>query len=94
MKRHRVWLSGMAALAALPAAAKVDDPTDLIEGRWYAAEVIIFERTKPADPGPEELVWEGGRTWPATARAFAEPKPWRIASLDPLTRACLEFPRL
>ena len=94
MKCHRVWLSGLAALAALPAAAKVDDPNDLIQGRWYATEVIIFERTKPADPGPEELVWEGGRTWPATARAFAEPKPWRIASLDPLTRACLEFPRL
>ena len=94
MKRHRVWLSGLAALAALPAAAKVDEPNDLIHGRWYATEVIIFERTEPTDPGPEELVWKGGRTWPATARAFAEPKPWRIASLDPLTRACLEFPRL
>ena len=94
MNHRRVWLSALAALAALPAAAKVDDPNDLIQGRWYATEVIIFERTEGADPGPEELVWEGGRTWPATARAFAEPKPWRIADLDPLTRACLEFPRL
>ena len=94
MMRHRVWLSGLAALAALPAAAKVDDPNDLIQGRWYATEVIVFERIEPADPGPEDLVWEGGRTWPAAARAFAEAKPWRIASLDPFTRACLEFPRL
>ena len=94
MKRHRVWLSGLAALAALPAAAKVDDPNDLVEGRWYATEVIIFARTEPADPGPEQLDWEGGRTWPAKARAFTDSRPWRIASLDPLTRACLEFPRL
>ena len=94
MKRPRVWLSGLAVLAALPVAAKVDDPNDLIHGRWYATEVIIFERAQPADPGPEALVWEGGRAWPATTRAFQEPEPWRIASLDPLTRACLEFPRL
>ena len=94
MKRLRWWLCALAALAALPAAAKVDDPNDLIRGRWYATEVIIFERADAAGPGPEELVWEGGRAWPARVRAFAEPKPWRIASLDPLTRACLEFPRL
>ena len=94
MKRPRVWLSGLAVLAALPVAAKVDDPNDLIHGRWYATEVIIFERAQPANPGPEALVWEGGRAWPATTRAFQEPEPWRIASLDPLTRACLEFPRL
>ena len=94
MKRHRYWLGALAALAALSAAAKVDDPNDLIRGQWYATEVIIFERTDPAGPGPEELVWERGRTWPARVRAFAEPKPWRIASLDPLTRACLEFPSL
>ena len=94
MKGHRYWLGALAALAALSAAAKVDDPNDLIRGQWYATEVIIFERTDPAGPGPEELVWERGRTWPAKVRAFAEPEPWRIASLDPLTRACLEFPRL
>ncbi|MCY3641084.1 MAG: CsiV family protein [Gammaproteobacteria bacterium] len=94
MKRHRYWLGALAALAALSAGAKVDDPNDLIRGRWYATEVIIFERTDPAGPEPEELVWERGRTWPAGVRAFAEPEPWRIASLDPLTRACLEFPRL
>ena len=94
MKGHRYWLGALAALAALSAAAKVDDPNDLIRGQWYATEVIIFERTDPAGPEPEELVWERGRTWPARVRAFAEPEPWRIASLDPLTRACLEFPRL
>ena len=94
MKGHRYWLGALAALAALSAAAKVDDPNDLIRGQWYATEVIIFERTDPAGPGPEELVWERGRAWPAKVRAFAEPEPWRIASLDPLTRACLEFPRL
>ena len=94
MKRHRYWLGALAALAALSAAAKVDDPNDLIRGQWYATEVIIFERTDPAGSGPEELVWEGGRAWPARVRAFAEPEPWRSASLDPMTRACLEFPRL
>ena len=94
MKRHRYGLGALAALAALSAAAKVDDPNDLIRGQWYATEVIIFERTDPAGSGPEELVWEHGRAWPAKVRAFAEPEPWRIVSLDPLTRACLEFPRL
>ena len=94
MKIHRYGLGALAALAALSAAAKVDDPNDLVRGQWYATEVIIFERTDPAGPGPEELLWEGGRTWPAKVRAFAEANPWHIASLDPLTRACLEFPRL
>ena len=94
MNRHRGWLGALAALAALPAVAKVDDPNDLILGRWYATEVIIFERTEAADPEAEALVREHGRAWPAAVRAFAEPEPWRIASLDPLTRACLEFPRL
>ena len=94
MKRHHYGLGALAALAALSATAKVDDPNDLVRGQWYATEVIIFERTDPAGPGPEELVWERGRTWPARVRAFAEPEPWRIVSLDPLTRACLEFPRL
>ena len=94
MKPHRYWLGALAALAALSVAAKVDDPNDLVRGQWYATEVIIFERTDPAGSGPEELVWEHGRAWPARVRAFAEPEPWRIASLDPLTRACLEFPRL
>lgn len=94
MMRHHYGLGALAALAALSATAKVDDPNDLVRGQWYATEVIIFERTDPAGPGPEELVWERGRTWPARVRAFAEPEPWRIVSLDPLTRACLEFPRL
>ena len=94
MKRHRVWLGALAALAALPAVAKVDDPNDLIRGRWYATEAIIFERAEAVDPEAEALLREHGRAWPGTVRAFAEPEPWRIASLDPLTRACLEFPRL
>ncbi len=94
MRRRRAGLGALAALAALPAAAKVDDPNDLIQGRWHATELIIFERTEPADPGTEALVWKDGRAWPAGMRAFAEPEPWRIAGLDPLTRACLEFPRL
>ena len=94
MKRLGYWLGTLAALVAAPTAAKVDDPNDLIRGRWYATEVIVFERAGPADPGPEELAWERGRTWPTRVRAFAEANPWDLADLDPLTRACLEFPRL
>ena len=94
MKISRHWLGALAALSALPAAAKVDDPIDLIQGRWYAAEVIIFERADADEPGPEQLMQEGGRAWPDDLRIIAEPQPWRPASLDPLTRACLEFPRL
>ena len=95
MKIRLRLIGALAALAALPAsAARVDDPNELIHGRWYATEVIIFERADPVEPGPEELIREGGRAWPAAVRAFAEPQPWRIADLDPLTRICLEFPRL
>ncbi|MCY4344133.1 MAG: CsiV family protein [Gammaproteobacteria bacterium] len=98
MKRSRRRLAALVASAAIAAAngadAKVEDPNDLIQGRWYATEVVIFEREEDADPGPEALLREGGRSWPARTRAFAEPMPWRIAGLDPLTRACLEFPRL
>ena len=94
MRPHPILLGALAALAALPATANIEDPNDLIRGRWYATEVIIFARTEPAEPGPERLLRDGGRAWPATVRAFAENRPWHIADLDPLTRACLAFPRL
>ena len=94
MRPHPICLGALAALAALPVTANIDDPNDLIRGRWYATEVIIFARTEPADPGPERLLRDGGRAWPATVRAFADNRPWRIADLDPLTRTCLAFPRL
>ena len=94
MKVSGLWLGALAALSALPAAAKVEDPIDLIQGRWYATEVIIFERAHADEPGPEQLEREGERAWPAGLGIIAEPQPWRLASLDPLTRACLEFPRL
>ena len=95
MNGARLGLGVAAALATLPvAAARIDDPDDLIRGRWFATEVIIFERAVSDEPGPEELMREGGRAWPANLSTYVEPRPWRAADLDPMTRACLEFPRL
>lgn len=76
-------------------AAEVSTAEDLLGGRWYAAEVIIFERANAAgDAGPEDLAQFGGRSYPANLRAMADPKPWADVEIDSLTRLCLEFPRL
>ena len=87
---------GLAAvLLSFPAVAvEPEEAADLLHGRWYAAEVIIFERLSTADIGPEDLVRFNERFYPANIRAMAEPNPWSAAELDPFTRACLEFPRL
>ena len=79
------------------AAAAINGAEDLLRGRWYAAEVIIFEyanATDELDAGPEDLTRFGDRSYPANLRAMAEGEPWAVVELDPLTRTCLEFPRL
>lgn len=91
----RMVLGLLAALLSFPVAAvEIEEAEDLLHGRWYATEVIIFERLSPAEAGPEDLVRTGNRAYPANLRAMAEAQPWKAAELDPLTRACLEFPRL
>ncbi len=87
---------GLAAvLLSFPAVAvEPEEAQDLLHGRWYAAEVIIFEHLSTADIGPEDLVRFNERFYPANIRAMAEPNPWSAAELDPFTRVCLEFPRL
>lgn len=76
-------------------AAEVSTAEDLLGGRWYAAELIVFERANAAgDAGPEDLAQFGGRSYPANLRAMADPKPWADVEIDPITRLCLEFPRL
>ena len=89
----------LAACLLLPVAdaAAINEAEDLLRGRWYAAEVIIFEYANAAgedDAGPEDLTRFGGRSYPANLRAMAEAEPWAVVELDPLTRTCLEFPRL
>ena len=88
----------LAACLLPPAdAAVINGAEDLLRGRWYAAEVIIFEYANAAgedDAGPEDLTRFGGRSYPANLRAMAEAEPWAVVELDSLTRACLEFPRL
>lgn len=98
---HGVFQPALACLltACLPPlaaeAAEVSVAEDLLGGRWYAAEVIIFERANAAgDAGPEDLAQFGGRSYPANLRAMADPKPWADVEIDPFTRLCLEFPRL
>ena len=87
---------GLAAvLLSFPAiAVELEEAQDLLHGRWYAAEVIIFERLNSNEAGPEDLVRFDERFYPANIRAMAEPNPWSAAELDPFTRVCLEFPRL
>lgn len=95
MQALRMALGLLAALPSFPAAAvEIEEAEDLLHGRWYATEVIIFERLSAAEAGPEDLVYIGNRAYPANLRAMAEARPWKVAELDPLTRACLEFPRL
>ena len=89
----------LAACLLPPAAvaAAINEAEDLLRGRWYAAEVIIFEYANAADEedaGAEDLTRFGGRSYPANLRAMAEAEPWAVVELDPLTRTCLEFPRL
>ena len=91
----RMALGLLAALLSFPVAAvEIEEAEDLLHGHWYATEVIIFERLSPAEAGPEDLVRTGNRAYPANLRAMAEAQAWKAAELDPLTRACLEFPRL
>lgn len=95
MQALRMALGLLAALLSLPAVAiEIEEAEDLLHGRWYATEVIIFERLRAAEAGPEDLVRTGNRAYPANLRAMAEAQPWKAAELAPLTRACLEFPRL
>ena len=89
------FLLGVVLPPAAPAATAIKEAEDLLRGRWYAAEVIVFERLNAkAEAGPEDLARIGSRSYPANLRAMTEAKPWAAAEIDPFTRACLEFPRL
>ena len=102
MNQHRgvgrcalAFLLGVVLPPAAPAATAIKEAEDLLRGRWYAAEVIVFERLNAdAEAGPEDLAQVDGRSYPVNLRAMTEAKPWTAAELDPFTRACLEFPRL
>ena len=102
MNQHRgvgrcalAFLLGVVLPPAAPAASAIKEAEDLLRGRWYAAEVIVFERLNAdAEAGPEDLAHVGSRSYPANLRAMTEVKPWAAAEIDPFTRTCLEFPRL
>lgn len=89
------FLLGVVLPPAAPAATAIKEAGDLLRGRWYVAEVIVFERLNAdAEAGPEDLAQMDGRSYPVNLRAMTEAKPWAAAELEPFTRACLEFPRL
>jgi hypothetical protein len=54
-------------------AVSVEEITDLLQGRWYEAEVIVFERLPTLDvTNAERLVALSDRSWPQGMVALAE----------------------
>ena len=79
----------------LPSIAGAKDSVeDWLSKKWYATEVIVFQRGPVMENSTaEKLVLLGERHFPFALRTFVPP-PGAIGSfyaLDPITRATLEF---
>ncbi len=94
----------MACLVLSAPRADAEEPAeavhDLLEARWYAIELIVFERLPVMDfLTPESLVATGPRSWPADLRELVEPGdesppvPAAALTVEPSPR-CLGFPTL
>ncbi len=85
-----------AALSLGPGIAHgAESVEDLLTGRWYATEIIVFERSEVLDFNTREvLVINRPRRLPYALQVFA-PADGDYGSfydIDPLTRLCLTYP--
>ena len=100
MTRSRVAACGLACAASwlLPEFVASDAAAERVENlsdRWYAIEVIVFQRTGVTEENSSEYLSRSeARSYPAGVASIAVGQAGAGYRLDPLTRATLEFPTL
>ncbi len=88
------------AVPGVSAEEAAEEVHDLLDARWYAIELIVFERLPVMDYlSPESLVVTAPRSWPANLRELTEPVDEDTAELsealtvEPSPR-CIGYPMI